>query len=537
MRRRIYTFVLEVFAAACICLLALPAQARDNMSGVWKEKYSETVYSVEQWGTHCGEAPRSTGRRNRKLIFAVEDRGVDLFFKVTTGKASNFSTAACQSKNKNLKAKERNLKDKLFLINCATPETAKSYESGLYSFRIKSKDRIEYRETTRFSRNIEGALCVHTRRVRRVYLRTKDKAPEITKPEIVDAGTPAVSEKKLPASKEDPCDKPGQAVSLKLAATTASVSPGDKFCPTFQAFDSRGCLTEASLTWGKGKPPRGIKLTTTGCLQITNKAKSGPTLIKLASGKAKTSIVLNVQRKVAARPVEKKHPKTRDAGINKATPAEIPLVDAGPIPSAADAGTIPPVTPDAEVAGPVDAGLQEPADPGEPAQASAAGAESHPSPSQGLPAWVLPAAIGAGVLLIVIIIVVVLRRRRSSEKIPVAPPVTTSTAQETVPEPIRPDPEAQAAQPKTEGTPATEETQATQNAEESTITSADQPDTIFCTTCGKAIPAEARFCPYDRAPVYKPSSPTIPSAPICPTCKRLLPAGAKFCPYDKTKLT
>ncbi|MBW1809428.1 MAG: zinc ribbon domain-containing protein [Deltaproteobacteria bacterium] len=506
MRRRICTFLLELFAAACVCLLAFPALARDNMSGVWKEKYSETVYSVEQWGTHCGEAPRSTGRRNRKLVFAVEDRGVDLFFKVTSGKATSFSTAACQSKNKGLIAKERNLKDKLFLINCATPETAKAYESGLYSFRIKSKDRIEYRETTRFSRNIKGALCVHTRRIRRVYLRTKEKIPEIAKPEVVDAGTPEVSEKKLPASKEDPCDKPGQAVSLKLATTSAVVAPGDKFCPTFQAFDARGCPTEASLTWGKGRPPRGIKLTTSGCLQITSKAKSGLTIIKLASGKAKTSITLDVQWKVAVRPTGKKPPKTRDAGIKTATPAEIPM---------ADAGTSPPAALDAGVVGTVDAGLKEPADLDKPAQASVQAQSSPSSSTEGLPTWVLPAAIGGGVLLIVIILLIVIKHRRRADKIPVAPPVTASTAQKTVPEPIRPGIEPAA----------------------TTTTSADKPDTIFCTTCGKAIPAEARFCPYDRSPVYKPSSPTIPSAPICPTCKRLLPAGAKFCPYDKTKLT
>jgi outer membrane protein assembly factor BamC len=52
----------------------LPARARDDLSGSWKEDYNEVVYAVEQWGSHCGEAPRSTGRAARGLSFTVEDR-------------------------------------------------------------------------------------------------------------------------------------------------------------------------------------------------------------------------------------------------------------------------------------------------------------------------------------------------------------------------------------------------------------------------------------------------------------------------------
>ena len=75
--------MLRFAAGFMVCLLvASPALGRDDMSGSWKEEYTETVYAVEQWGPHCGEAPRSTGKRKRNLIFTVEDRGIDLaFFK------------------------------------------------------------------------------------------------------------------------------------------------------------------------------------------------------------------------------------------------------------------------------------------------------------------------------------------------------------------------------------------------------------------------------------------------------------------------
>jgi len=164
----------------CILILLAPAglYAREDMSGVWKEEYTETIVSVEEWGKECGQAPKSPGRKKRSILYNVEDRGMDLEF--TGPKGRSFATSSCQSPNSKLKAKERNLKDKLHLVNCATPETAKSYESGLYSFRIKSADRIEYRETSRFVRNVKGAICSHTRRTRRLYARQKGaKAPVV----------------------------------------------------------------------------------------------------------------------------------------------------------------------------------------------------------------------------------------------------------------------------------------------------------------------------------------------------------------------
>jgi hypothetical protein len=140
---------------------------------------------------------------------------------------------------------------------------------------------------------------------------------------------------------------------------------------------------------------------------------------------------------------------------------------------------------------------------------SAAPAEPEPAET---PGWVLPVAIGGGVLVLVVVLLLVLRKRKPAAEPEALPP--TKPAEPTVPEPIR---------PATVPDPAP-------------TTSRDQVDKAFCTTCGKSIPAEAKFCPYDRTPIYRPGSPTLASAPICPTCKRLLPVGAKFCPYDRTKL-
>jgi hypothetical protein len=371
----------------CIFVLLAPAGllARDDMSGVWKEEYTETIVSVEEWGKECGDAPRSPGRKKRKLLYTVEDRQVDLMFTGPGGKS--FASSACQSPNRRLKAKERNLKDRLHLVNCATPETAKSYESGLYSFRFKSANRIEYRETTRFVRNVKGAICSHTRRTRRLYTRQKGvKAPVV--------GT------KVDAPREDPCETPGPAVTLSLTPAKSVVRPGEKVCLQAAAKDANGCAADASLTWGRGDTPRGIKLNIAGCLTATRKAKSGTHAIRLAAGKAEAEFTLVVVRKVV------KAPPPREP-VEEPPPIEEP-----PEEDPEEPEEPPPPPPPAE----------KPPEPPPPTEAK----EEEP------PAWILPAAIGGGVFVILVVILIIFLTRKRT---------TPMAAEPTHPEPLRPSEE------------------------------------------------------------------------------------------------
>ena len=375
----------------CIFILLAPAGllARDDMSGVWKEEYTETIVSVEEWGKACGKAPKSPGRKKRKLLYNVEDRQVDLMFKGPKGES--FATSACQSPNRQLKAKERNLKDKLHLVNCATPETAESYESGLYSFRIKSANRIEYRETSRFVRNVKGAICSHTRRTRRLYSRQKGaKAPVV--------GT------KVDAPREDPCETPGPAVSLSLSPQKSTLHPGEKVCLKASAKDENGCDADASLTWGKGDTPKGIKLNIAGCLTATKKAKSGTHRVRLAAGKAQAEFTLVVVRKIA-----------------KAPPPREPVEEPPPIEEPPEEDPEEP---------------EEPPPPPPPVEKPEPPPPPTPPEEDQLAGWILPAAIGGGVFVILAVILVVFLTRK--RKAPMA-------AEPTHPEPLRPSEEPQKA--------------------------------------------------------------------------------------------
>jgi hypothetical protein len=516
--RRAFPGALVLLALAG--LTSHPAGARDDLSGSWKEDYNEVVYAVEQWGGHCGEAPRSTGRASRGLTFTIEDRGVDLQFKSAEG---SFSSSGCQSINPEVKPKERTLKDELFLITCATAEDSNAYESGLYSFRVLSSSQIEYRETTRFSRNLPGGLCVHTRRVRRMYSRQAASATpgptsaadagSITPPEPVKPPQP---DQVPPVPPEDPCKQPGPAVALRLDPATATLAAGEQVCPKGLLLDAKGCAIPGPGALRLDRPPVGVRWTRDGCLQVGEKTRPNRFKLTLVSGKLKTAFELVVIRAGAGAP----KPPTLDAGV-----LPRPLQRDAGAPEDPDAGPveIPDQAPQEPAAADPDAGPAAPADStaaavpaSTDAGSAAADAQAESRAAEDLPPWLLPAGLGAaGLILVVILFLVFARRRRPAAAPPAIP----------VPEPERPEPDRLATGPTLDAAATKPEPLRPAPAQ-----------TAFCITCGKVIPAEAKFCPFDRTPIHRPDSPTLPSAPVCPTCKRLLPPGAKFCPFDRTKL-
>ncbi len=375
--------------AVLFLVLAGPTSAREDMSGTWREEYTETVYSIEQWSPACDEAPRTTGRRKRGLEFTVEDRGIDLKFK---GRRGSFSTGDCLTSNKAVKPRERTVKDKLFMISCSTQENTDLYENGLYSFRIKSPKRIEYKETTRFSRNVTGSMCVHTRRVRRLYVKVADKTADSAPARPVPKPQPP------PPKPHDPCMRPGPPVSVSFEPSRAKVGQGASLCIEVNATDTNGCTLKARLGWSKGRRPRDITLTPKGCLRVSARARPGKRTLRLAAGGVETELALTVTRKVAsARPGPRQRP---------------------------DTGTKPPaVEPEKEPTSPV----EEP----EPAEPVDAGVQPEPEPAgtpeYEPPDWVLPVGIGGGVLvlaLIALVIVLALRKPPAAEAPPDPSPAT-----------------------------------------------------------------------------------------------------------------
>ena len=479
-----------------------PAPARENLTGQWREEFEEDIRSVEQWDTRCGEAPQSPGRRDRGRTFTVEDRGVELRF---SSPQESFPTSDCQSSHPGIRPREMTLKEGLYLKNCSTADDALDYESGLYSFRVISPEVIEYRETTRYSRASAGALCVHTRRVQRRYRRISAPAGEAgaePPPAPTDAG-PAVPAKAeaheaaatdagAPPDSQDPCRAPGPMRTLRVNPDRAQVLVGEVFCPRLEGRDDAGCPLPVRPEPTPAEPLPGVVWTPDGCLRVTERAPGGTRRIEIHSQGQRVTLQLVILRRL-----EPSTPRPHPLEMPPSTPSEA-SDGSEPLAEAPAADQVPPPSP------PPMAPLT--------AQREAAPSPAPVQDSGDEPRWAWFAVAGAIALLLCTALFVGLRRRKKSR--PALPATVPSPPQEV---PLESLPTVQAL-PRA---------------------AARAPDAgtgrTFCTECGRALPAGARFCPFDRAPAPAVTEPP-PAGPTCPSCGRTLPAGARFCPFDRTPL-
>ncbi len=542
--------IAPLFAAV---LLTADASARDDMSGTWREDFTETTVSVEQWSPACGPTPKTTGRKRRGLKFEVEDRGIDLVF---AGRSGRFSSVDCQTRNKAVKPKERTVKDSLFMISCSTKEDANQYENGLYSFRIKGPKKIQYRETTRFSRNASGSMCVHTKRIRRSYTKLADAAtaaapapapePDPTPtPDPVPAPEPAP-----PPTPADPCASPGAVVSVSIEPSRAEVRAGEQVCLEVMATDKDACEVPAPLSF-RGRAPKHIQLTPKGCLAVSRKAKPGERSLRLLAGGVQTELELVIGRpahRVAHRPhPAPDQPEPEDqpapsadepAPAEEPVPAEEPAVAEEPAPAldggpALADGVTPVAAEDggpeavAEPAPTLDAGPS--AAPVAPPAQEAAAAEGEPT---GIPLWAWAAVGGGGTLLILaIVLFVVLSRRKGRAPagfdddedlepvVPKAQTVDEMAASFGLDESLADQTEPPAAEPPADGP-------------------AQDASGVICNACGAALPAGAEFCTScgNRLESHQAPGPeATPSMAFCINCGESIPAVAKFCPFCATK--
>jgi hypothetical protein len=439
-----------------------PAEARDDMSGRWAEDYSETIYSVDQWSPACGQTPTSTGRKKRNLIFDMQDRGIDLLFQ--NGKMS-FSSSGCQSANKAVQPKERTVKDKFFMIACSTKDSSKEYESGIYSFRIKSPARIEYRETTRYSRNVAGSMCVHTMRIRRVYSKQAEKSPTIQpatgNTQKKEPETPPVEG---PKESHDPCQHPGPPFSLALLGLKKGfLDPGGRLCLKPVVMDANGCKQKTTLSWVK--KPADLRLHPDGCLVASKQAKPGPRALTFQAKGLQVDGRINIRRPKPAKPREERKEKPKVAAEEQPKPK-----------------------------------LQEQPKLQKEADASSSG-------------WVFPAAVGFGVFILVVLIFFLntLRRKTKSPtdeksqpepRRPYVPsaPTRIEPLRVTVPEPE----EGKCCHQCHAQMPAGSEfcTQCGAPVKKPVSETTGQPETepgteqVFCIHCGEKPPEGAKFCPF-----------------------------------------
>jgi hypothetical protein len=302
------------------------AQAQVVMSGQWRSGATAIDVQVESWGTDCGPQPTSSQSSGGGLV-----RIVQLGEQLQLHSGSRvIKSDVCFGQNPNLKRKSKTVKDNTWVTRCETPTDDPRAETGVYTLKLLSPDRLLYQDVSRFRWQLKTSLCVATITTVQTLTRLTDaEAAQASKPKAepappattpppptppssikttkADAAPPpapstaapappklpdlpstvastAATGKPPPPAKAPPPSKaskppcvPGPATRLALAPRRRTIELGSRFCFRTRVVDAAGCALPAiTPTWKlDAGPALRAQLDARGCFEASTQAADG----------------------------------------------------------------------------------------------------------------------------------------------------------------------------------------------------------------------------------------------------------------------
>jgi RNA polymerase subunit RPABC4/transcription elongation factor Spt4 len=341
-------------------------------------------------------------------------------------------------------------------------------------------------------------------RVRRVYKKVAEaiegKKLSDTEPDETTPSTPAVD--KTPSN---PCNRLGAVTSVFIEPSHLEILPGSKACVEISASDSNACPVKVGLDWAKGAPrPRGVRIVEGKCISVSQNAPSGKHSLHLQTAGVGVELILTINKANKSKTKTGSTPEQRVATLQAITTDKHAGDTEKPDAPTADAGVQSRREDNDNISHIKTAGSKK-----EPLQDLPSDSRKSIVRNEGFPSWLLPFAVGAGLLLVLIVVIVLIMRKHSSagSKPQVSPAAAVDDAPEDLTareQPLPPRPQRVMSPTRVEPLrPAPLE-----HSKENPGVDADsaplpgpgeqqpQPPTKFCIGCGKKLPAEARFCPY-----------------------------------------
>lgn len=312
-----------LLALALLCT-AHVAKAQVVVSGQWRSGATAIDAQVESWGSDCGPPPTSSQSTGGSVVRVVQ---VGDQLQLHTG-GRIIKSDVCFGQNPGLRRSSKTVKDNTWVTRCETPMDDPRAETGVYTLKLLSPDRLLYQDVSRFRWQLKASLCVATITTVQTLTRLTDaeaaqaakpappapspvvtatptaekgaKAPPAppAPPKLPDLPTTPVAtapapEKPpvrtdlnmaptLPASsaqnsaKPAPC-VPGPAARLALAPRRRTIELGSKLCFRTRVVDKSGCaLPQVAPTWSLDHGPAlRAKLDPRGCFEASAQAADG----------------------------------------------------------------------------------------------------------------------------------------------------------------------------------------------------------------------------------------------------------------------
>lgn len=299
-----------IVLASLLLTGASVAHAQVVLSGQWRSGATAIDVQVESWGSDCGPAPKSSQSAGGGLVRIVQagDR-----LSLYTGNRV-IKSDVCFGQNPGLKRTSKSVQDNTWITRCETPDDDPRAETGVYTLKLLSEDRLLYQDVSRFRWQLKSSLCVATITTVQTLTRLTDAeaAKAAKSPESVAAPAPAKTAKapppapalpkesaapqqsvtamlsggqKVDATKpaptatkaaKPPC-VPGDPARLALAPRERRIELGGHFCFRTRLVDAAGCrLPPVAPAWtldsdGSLK----AKLDDRGCFEASTQAAEG----------------------------------------------------------------------------------------------------------------------------------------------------------------------------------------------------------------------------------------------------------------------
>ena len=467
--------------AICACgwLSATTARADGPYEGEWRAGPTRIDVSVQSWGGDCGQRPQSTTVHGGGTV-RITQEGDHL---VLRGQRTA-RTDGCWSDNRAVHRVSSSYQAGTWRTVCRTAPADSRAETGEYTLRAATPDRLEFRDLSRYNWRLNESRCVATMTATQTFERSRTEPTPTKVPPPVRQCIP------------------GAAARLTLRPNTVALEPGDRICLQARLVDAAGCaLPNVTVAWELERPAALRGELRNGCFRAASNAAE-------AEGQFRVVATSGAFRDVASIVV-----RTADLSDLLARRGESSaLAGVGP-----DAPEMPRV---------------------EHAERVVARAEA-PS-SGGMRRWWPVVALGIALLALLAGVIVLVTRRGRARKPSfdddddLALDAPFSAAQPT-PRGL-PAAHASAAQRQQQPSAAVG---AGQGVGGMLVASVRKPGalSLVCPVCHQEFSSDLAFCPNDGARL----SPAVGGVPvgsgmICPTCRRGFDAEARFCPHDSDEL-
>lgn len=236
-------FVLPLIIA-CGLFSAKVARADGPYEGEWRQGAAQITVTVETWGADCGPRPQSSTLPARGTVSVRQD-GDHLSF------GAQRSTRGCWSDNTAVRVVSSRVQPGNWQILCRTPTDDPRRETGTYTLRATSADRIELRDETAYDWSLNESRCIARVVTTQAFDRVRDGATAASpssEPERPAAQPTAPSTDPTSATTPEPACTPGAPARLQLRPTSADVVAGERACFTARVVDAEGCWVRSAAT-------------------------------------------------------------------------------------------------------------------------------------------------------------------------------------------------------------------------------------------------------------------------------------------------